>query len=170
MANAIHAVVRTDDMTGTDVRSQLVSVKYMGANKNTPTDIDNGHVVLLDKLIEGEREVYVGTDVTANSKLSDVVLIASPEVMYDERLKNLSDFYNEADTIARAYHIHSGDIFSVTAEALGGTKAVGNIVELAAGTKLTSAASASGSGTTVVGKIIEIEKVGRYTYYVIKVD
>lgn len=168
MANAIHAVVRTDAMAGTDVRGQLVSVKYMGADKNTPTDIDNGNVVLLDKLAEGEREVYVGTDVAANSKLSDVVLIASPEVMYDERLKNLSDYYNEADTISRGYHIHSGDTFSVTGEALNGTKAVGDIVELAAGTKLTSAAS--GSGATVVGKIIEIEKVGRYTYYAIKVD
>jgi hypothetical protein len=168
MANAIHAVVRTDDMTGTDVRSQLVSVKYMGADKNTPTDIDNGHVVLLDKLMEGEREVYVGTDVAANSKLSDVVLIASPEVMYDERLKNLSDFYNEAGTIARGYHIPLGDTFSVTGEALDGTKKVGDVVELAAGTKLTSAAS--GSGATVVGRIVKIEKVGRYTYYAIKVD
>jgi hypothetical protein len=168
MANTIHAVVRTDAMDGTDVRSQLVSVKYMGADKNTPTDIDNGNVVLLDKLAEGEREVYVGTDVAANSKLSDVVLIASPEVMYDERLKNLSDYYNEADTISRGYRFHSGNIFGITEEALNGTKAVGDIVELAAGTKLTSVAS--GSGATVVGKIIDIEKAGRYTFYVILVS
>lgn len=37
-----YGVVRTDNMTGTDVRSELVSVKYMGANKKTATEIENG--------------------------------------------------------------------------------------------------------------------------------
>ena len=36
MAETKHAVVRTDNMTGTDVRSQLVSIKYMGADGETP--------------------------------------------------------------------------------------------------------------------------------------
>ena len=38
---AIHAVVRTDLMSGTDVRADLVSIKYMGTNGSTPTEIDN---------------------------------------------------------------------------------------------------------------------------------
>lgn len=169
MAKTIHAVVRTDNMAGTDVRGQLVSVKYMGSGKDTPTDLDNGNVLLLDKLAEGEREVYVGTDVAANSPLADVVLVASPEVMYDERLNDIRDFYNEAGTIARGYHIHTGDTFSVTEEALIGTKAVNDVVELAAGTKLNTAASLTESSTRV-GRIIAIEKAGVLTYYVIKVD
>lgn len=166
---AVHAVVRTDNLAGTDVRSQLVSVKYMGTEGSTPTAIDNGNVVLLDKLAEGEREVYVGKDVEAASKITDVVLVASPEVLYDERTQALSDFYNEAGSIARGYHIHSGDTFSVTEEALSGTKAVNDVVELAAGTKLNTAASATES-STVVGRIIAKETAGIYTYYVIKVD
>jgi len=45
---------------------------------------------------------------------------------------------------------------------------VGDTVELKAGTKLNVAASAT-QGSTVVGKIIAIDVVGKYTYYVILV-
>lgn len=166
-----YAVVRTDAMAGTDVRGQLVSVKYMGTNGATPTAIENGNVLKIGALMTGEREIYVGGAVAANDKIDDIVLIASPEVVYDERKRNLDDFVNEAGKACRGYHIHSGDTFSVTAEALSGsgTPAVGNIVELAAGTKLAFATSATTSSTKV-GRIIAVDVVGRYTYYAIKVD
>nr|DAJ43085.1 MAG TPA: hypothetical protein [Caudoviricetes sp.] len=166
-----YAVVRTDAMAGTDVRGQLVSVKYMGANGATPTAIENGNVLKIGALMTGEREIYIGGAVAANDKIDDIVLIASPEVVYDEHKHNLDDFVNEAGKACRGYHIHSGDTFSVTAEALSGTgtPAVGNIVELAAGTKLAFVASAT-TGSTKVGRIIAVDVVGRYTYYVIKVD
>lgn len=166
-----YAVVRTDAMAGTDVRGQLVSVKYMGADGATPTAIENGNVLKIGALMTGEREIYIGGAVAANDKIDDVVLIASPEVVYDERKRNLDDFVNEAGKACRGYHIHSGDTFSVTAEALSGTgtPAVGNIVELAAGTKLAFVASAT-TGSTKVGRIIAVDVVGRYTYYAIKVD
>ena len=166
-----YAVVRTDAMAGTDVRGQLVSVKYMGADGAPPTAIENGNVLKIGALMTGEREIYIGGAVAANDKIDDVVLIASPEVVYDERKRNLDDFVNEAGKACRGYHIHSGDTFSVTAEALSGTgtPAVGNIVELAAGTKLAFAASAT-TGSTKVGRIIAVDVVGRYTYYAIKVD
>ena len=93
--------------------------------------------------------------------------------MYDERLRNLDDFYNEAGKIARGYALHTGDIFSVTKDALDGaaTPAVGDVVELKAGTKLNVVAAATGatSGSTVVGKIIDKNIVGRYTYFAIQV-
>lgn len=169
-----HGIVRTDLMYGTDVRSGLVSVKYMGANGSTPTDIDNGNVLKVSALQTGEREIYVGAAVAAATPINEVVLIASPEVMYDERLRNLEDFYNEAGKACRGYRLHTGDIFSVTKDALAGaaTPAVGDVVELAAGTKLSVVAAATGatSGSTVVGKILAIDVVGRYTYYAIKVD
>lgn len=166
-----YAVVRTDAMAGTDVRGQLVSVKYMGANGATPTAIENGNVLKIGALMTGEREIYIGGAVAANDKIDDIVLIASPEVVYDEHKHNLDDFVNEAGKACRGYHIHSGDTFSVTAEALSGTgtPAVGNIVELAAGTKLAFVASAT-TGSTKVGRIIAVDVVGGYTYYVIKVD
>ena len=125
-----YAVVRTDAMAATDVRGQLVSVKYMGADGATPTAIENGNVLKIGALMTGEREIYIGGAVAANDKIDDIVLIASPEVVYDERKRNLDDFVNEAGKACRGYHIHSGDTFSVTAEALSGTgtPAVGNIV------------------------------------------
>lgn len=166
-----YAVVRTDAMAGTDVRGQLVSVKYMGANGATPTAIENGNVLKIGALMTGEREIYIGGAVAANDKIDDIVLIASPEVVYDEHKHNLDDFVNEAGKACRGYHIHSGDTFSVTAEALSGTgtPTVGNIVELAAGTKLAFVASTT-TDSTKVGRIIAVDVVGRYTYYVIKVD
>ena len=165
-----YGVVRTDKMMATDVRSMLESVKYMGAG-STATAIDNGNVVKLDgSLMTGEREIKNGVTPAANDALDAIVLIASPEVMYDERKRNLDEFQNEAGKVCRGYHLHSGDIFSVTKDALDGaaTPAVGNVVELKAGIKLNVAASAT-SGSTVVGKIIAVDVVGRYTYYVIQV-
>lgn len=165
-----YGIVRTDNMYGTDVRAALVSIKYMGEGGDTPTAIENGSVLKVGALIEGEREIYVGGAVAANDKVEDVVLVASPEVMYDERKKNLDEYINDAGKACRGYHIHSGDIFSVTKEALAGAAvpAVGNIVELAAGTKLNIVTEATGA--TVVGTIIAVDVVGRYTYYAIKAN
>ena len=166
-----YGIVRTDNMYGTDVRATLVSIKYMGTDGSTPTAIENGNVLKVGALISGEREVYVGGKVAANDKATDIVLIASPEVMYDERKKNLDEFINEAGKACRGYRLHSGDIFSVTKDALAGkaTPAVGDVVELAAGTKLNVAATAT-SGSTTIGSVIDVNVVGRYTYYAIKVN
>lgn len=169
MAN--HGVVRTDKLAATDNRAFMRSLRYKVST--TLTAIDNGNVVLLGNLETGSREVYTATTPAANSAIKDIALVASPEVMYDERLRNLDDFYNEAGKIARGYALHTGDIFSVTKDALDGaaTPAVGDVVELKAGTKLNVVAAATGatSGSTVVGKIIDKNIVGRYTYFAIQV-
>ena len=161
----MNAVVRTDKMFATDNRAGLVSVRYQPGD--TMTAIDNGNIVKIGALEEGSREVYKGVTPAAEDAIKDIVLIASPEVMYDERKRNLDEFQNAEGAIARGYHLHTNDIFSVTKEALTGDEpAVGKVVELAAGTKLNVAASATG---TLVGTIIDINVVGRYTYYVIQV-
>lgn len=171
-----YGVVRTDNMFGTDVRAGLVSIKYIvttGSGSSavkTETAIENGRVLKVGALMADEREIFEGTAPAANDALSDIVLIASPEVMYDERKHNLDEFINDAGKPCRGYRLHNGDIFSVTKDALDGvaTPAVGNIVELKAGTKLNVVASAT-SGSTVVGKIIAVDVVGRHTYYAILV-
>ena len=144
----------------------------MGAG-STETSIDNGCVVKLDSLMTGEREVWKGVTPAANTSLSDIAIIGSEEVMYDERKKNLDEFENEAGVIARGYIPRSRNIFSVTKDSLnigtGVTPAVGYVVELMAGVKLNVVAAAT-SNSTVVGKIIAIETAGRYTYYVIKIN
>lgn len=165
-----YGVVRTDNMQGTDVREGLVSIEYLGADGATPTAIENGNVLKVGALKAGEREIRVGAAVAANTPIEEVVLIASPEVMYDPRKRSLDEFINEAGVPARGYRLHHGDIFSVTKDALAGaaTPAVGNVVELAAGTKLNVAASAT-SGSTVIGTILAVDVVGNYTYYAIQV-
>lgn len=161
----MNAVVRTDKMFATDNRAGLVSVRYQPGDVNTA--IDNGNVVKITTLEDGSREVYKGVTPAADDAIKDIVLIASPEVMYDEHNRNLDKFQNAAGDIARGYHLHTNDIFSVTKEALtGADPVVGNVVELTAGTKLNVTASATG---TVVGTIIDVNVVGRYTYYVIQV-
>lgn len=166
-----HGVFRSDLMSGTDVAADLVSVKYM-ASGDTETAIDNGCVVRLDGLMDGEREVWKGVTPAADTALSDIAIIGSEEVMYDERKKNLDEFENEAGVIARGYIPRSRNIFSVTKDVLdvdgGVTPAVGYAVELAAGVKLKVVAAPT-SSSTQVGKIIGIETAGRYTYYVIKI-
>lgn len=174
---ADHAIVRTDLMFGTNVNAGLRSLKYMGSG-STATDIDNGCVVKLDSIIADgqgkvkDREVWKAVTPAANSKMNEIVLVATPEVLYDERKKELKEFYNEAGRICRGYVLHTDDIFSVTAEALAGvtdSTAVGAIVELQAGVKLKVVASAT-SGSTTVGKLIQIEEINGVKYYVIEVS
>ncbi|MCQ2770662.1 MAG: hypothetical protein MJ236_02550 [Clostridia bacterium] len=165
-----HAVVRTDKMWGTDVRSGLVSLKYVtvAGSAVTPAGvIDNGNVLKIDGLMDGEREIYKGVAVTADDTIEDVVLVDSVELMYDERKRNLDEFENAKGAIIRGYVLHTGDIFSVTAEALkNASPAVGQKIELAAGTKLANVTTS----TKAIGKIIAKEVAGRYTYYVIEID
>lgn len=171
MANEKYAVIRTDLMTGTDVGPYLASVRYMDADGN-PAEIENGCVVKLEGLMDGERELYKGVAPAADTPLKDVVVIATPEVMYDERKKNLDEFINEAGSNCRGYRLHQHDVFSVTAKGLniaeGAVPAVGWAVELMAGNKMNVVETATGDSTQV-GTIMAIETAGRYTYYVIRV-
>lgn len=167
-----YPVVRTDKMSGTDNRIDMYSLKYFASDEAAA--INNGAVVKRGALVSTvspaytAREVYEATAVAVDTPLSEVILVATPEVPYDERLRDLDDFTNEAGAIARGYGLHVGSIFSLTANAFSGTPAKGSIVELAAGTKLKVVSSAT-SGSTKVGVIEAVEEAGKYTYYVVRV-
>lgn len=168
-----HCVIRTDNLSGTKQPADLVSVKYM-TDGATAATIENGNVVKLKGLAQGEREVFVGVTPAVDSDINDIVIIAAPEVMYDERKKNLDEFTNEAGVACRGYRLRSGNTFSVTADGIANSKAsnaalaVGDVIELQAGVKLKAVAELT-SGSTKVGTVIAIEPVGRYTYHVILV-
>lgn len=161
MAN--YAVVRTDLMHGTNNPADLVSIKYQVSD--TDAAIENGNVVVVGGLISGEREVRKGTIPSATSTRDELALIATPELIYDETpRKTYADFRNEAGAVARGYRLCSGDIFSATIEAFGGRAAlaavvVGDIVEIAASTKLNIVETLT-SGSTAIGKVIA--KEGNY--------
>lgn len=170
MADTKHAVVRTDAMAGTDLRDQLISLRYMGSDGDTATAIDNGNVVKVGDLVDGERNIFVGSAPAKDDAVKDLVLIASEEIDYEHNHANLEDFQNEAGANCRGYRLHSGSIFSVTAEGLTGTKKVGDIVEISDGSTMLNTAATATASTTTVGKLIAVETAGRYTYYVIKID
>ena len=165
MAN--HAIVRLDRVSATTDGSLLRSVKFHdGANFAA---IDNGNVVALDARIEGERELYKAVKPTAETKLWNLALIASPEYMPDERMHGLENFVNGADEAARALLFHEGDCFSVTAEALDGTATVGQIVETKAGQTKMHVAAKDTAGALVIGKVTAIETDGNRKWFVIDV-
>ena len=158
---AKHTVVRTDLMAGTDVNAALCSIRFYSSSN--PADVDNGVIVELKELDKGEREIMKAEAATAESKLVNCAIVATPEVMYDERLQNLDNFYNEAGKPARAYLLKEGDIFSVTETGFdGAAPSVGGNVGIGAGGKMNSTGSE-------IGKCIAIEKTGRYTYYTVRV-
>ena len=151
-----YAILRTDKMMSTRVESMLVTFRYQDSSADAP--IENGNIVELDGLMEGEREIFLAKAPTTTSTLDTCVLVNGVELLYDERasMRNLNKFRNEAGDNVRGRHLHSGDIFSVTKEAIDGEAAVGNAIELQAGTKLKCVASPTAS-TTQVGTVIELD-------------
>ena len=168
-----HGICITEKMSGTFNGVDLVSLRYgtQASSTFTPAEIDNGCVVLVGALETGSREVRKATVPTKNSPKANVALIASPEVIYDERLQgDLGNFYNEADVISRGYLLEKPhQIFAITGDVLDGTTArvVGAVVELQAGNKLLAAASNT-EGSTKIGEIIDIYTKKGKTYYAIE--
>lgn len=159
-----YTVIRTDLLSGTDVAADLVSLRVYDA-EGKQIAVENGTIVELKGYEEGQREVMKAVLATASSKVEDCAIVASEEVMYDERKKNLDEFVNEAGAICRGYIPRSRNIYSITKEGFVGATApteVGAEVGLGADGKL----NAAGTG---YGTVMAIEIAGRYTYYVIKI-
>lgn len=170
-----HAVFRSDLMSGTDVAADLVSLRFYNgtASSATPVDVDNCVIALLGEYestaTKAEREIRKASAAAADSALANCVVVATPEVMYDERMKNLDEFYNKAGTIARGYRLRQGNMFSVTKEAFVNAAApttIGGALGIGANGKI--ATTVGNSGTTL-GYLRAIEPTSRYTYYVIEV-
>lgn len=154
-----HCICDTSNMAGTKLPSKLVNVK-LSAN------VDNGNIVAIGNLATGEVEALEATQPEATTPITQLALVKAPEVMADETKRNLGDFYNKNGEIVRAYLFESGDEFRLTAEGIdGGTPSVGHVLEAQAGYKMKTAASATGSGTTLIGTVIAIEG----DYFVVRV-
>lgn len=156
-------VVRTDNLTGTVDGSQLrtaISTETMY----------NGTFVKLTSLADGEREAFTAETPSASTAMTQVALVAAPEVFYDDTYKGLEEFEIEAGTMFRCYNLHSNNDYSVTAEAFadGSTLEVGSVVELTDGYKAQAVATAT-AGSTTIGTITAIESESGYTFYVVHV-
>lgn len=159
---AIYSVVCREAMQSESIAVLRKSFKYQPSSVDTA--IENGNVVLKGALIDAQREIYTAGTPAANSALADILLVTTPEVVADERLKNLSDFRNEPGEESTGDHLRSGDIFSLTVEGFTGTPAKGKIVELQAGVKLKIVDTLT-SGSTQVGTIIDVAN-GKYAVQV----
>lgn len=159
---AKYTVMRADNLTGTKDPAHLISaLVYDDAGKGI--EVENGSVIEATELVEGERELFNAKLATASSKKENCYIVATPEVMYDERKRNLSEFINEPGQPVMAYDPVTNNTYSVTAEGfVGGTvPKLNGEIGLGAGGKLD--ASKTGWGTC-----IDIEVKSRYTYYTIK--
>lgn len=150
----MYAYVRTDNMSGTNVAKDLASAKFYAGSAEA--EIENGSIVTLGEYLPGERELRKATAPTATTKLNNLFLVATPEVIKDKTYYGLGEFINKAGDAIRCYRLVSGNIYSVSKEALEGTPAVGSLVEAQAKTKAKVVSSLT-SGSTEIGKIIAIE-------------
>lgn len=159
---AKYTVIRTDNLSGTKQPADLLSVRVYDAEGNKIA-VENGVIVKIGELEEGEREIYKATLATAGDDLDGCAILAGVEVMYDEHKHNLDEYINEAGKPVRAYIPRNRNFFSETAEGfVGGAPAVGDTVGIGANGKLAKAAEG-------VGKCVAIETAGRYTYHVIQI-
>lgn len=162
-----YPVIRLDNMAGTTDGRKLKSVVF-----NDGTDdaaIGNGLLVAIGALLSDERELHEAVAPAANTPIGKLAIIATPELMYDAKKKNLVDFVNEAGVPARAYVLTADDEFGVTADALSAVPTVGSIIEAQADTKMNVVATLT-AGSTQIGTVIAIEIVNSLTFYVIHVD
>lgn len=165
MANVKHAIVRTDNMSATRDGSLIVSGRFYDADVTAP--LDNGNVVVIGDYDKGEREVRKVTVPTGSEKISEIGLVTTPELIYDETTYHgLEEFVNEAGKEVRVFRFHANDIFSVTVEAFDGDPAKDKYAVVGNTTKIKVSDTATG---TVIGKIVEVEKVGPDTYYAVQV-
>ena len=162
MANK-YCVVRTDLMSATSQGADLVSLRFYNAEGKV-AEVENGVIVKLEGFEEGQHEVMKAVAATAGADLNECAIVAAPEVMYDERKHNLDEFINEAGKAVRGYIPRSRNMFSVTAEGFvdGAVPAKGAEVGIGANGKI----DAAGTG---LGKCVDIDVAGRYTYYTIMV-
>lgn len=159
-----YTVFRSDLLSGTSQGADLISARVYDTDETTPIAVENGTIIEIKELEEGQREIYKAVLATSSSKLSDCAVVGTPEVFYDERQKNLDEFINEAGTAVRGYILRSRNMFSETKEGfVGGTvPEKGDEVGIGANGKL----DAAGTG---FGTCVAIEVAGRYTYYVIRI-
>ena len=156
MAN--HAMFRSDAMAGTTLGQYLVSLRVA-------TEIDNGMLVAVGALEDGQREVKAMAAISAETKVGAIAVLGSEEVDKEKTFDTVGGFTNKVGTIARGYILHDNGAYSVTAEAFdGGVPAKGAKVFAKAGSNKHHT-----SGDVEIGVCEAVETDGATTWYVIRI-
>ena len=152
-----YAMFRSDNLAGTTHGKYLASVRVT-------EDIENGCVVALGGYEAGAREVRACAAITAETAIGKIAILGSEEVNKEVKLDTVGGFINKKNSIARAYILEAGDIFSVSKEGFVAVPEVGATVKVAAG-----AYKMGTDGDVTVGECIAIEQDGATTWYVVRV-
>ena len=134
----VHAICESSRLKATNV-GHIYDLKCHKA-------LDNGTIVGVGAHVEGQvfnAKDYVAGDVAC--------LVLTPPFAYNGNKYKSEEkfFYNEAGELARAYELHIGDIYTISAAGLTGTPAVGSYIDA------TGKVAASAGSTGYVGEIIE---------------
>ena len=156
MAN--HAMFRSDAMAGITLGQYLVSLRVA-------TEIDNGMLVAVGTLEDGQREVKAMAAITADTKVGNIAVLGSEEVDAEKTFDTVGEFTNKVNSIARGYILHDGGAYSVTADAFeGGVPTKDAKVYAKANSNKHHTA-----GDVEIGVCEAIETDGATTWYVIRI-
>ena len=158
-----YCVIRTDLVSGVAQGADLVHLRFYGADGEV-AEVENGVIALLQGYEEDQHEVKKAIAASAGADLNECAIIAAPEVMYDERKHNLDEFINEAGKAVRGYIPRSRNLYSFTAEGFVG----GVVPEKGAEVGIGAEGKIDAAGTGL-GKCVDIDVAGRYTYYTIEI-
>lgn len=138
------------------VRLDKLQASYVGnieSVAHASVVMKNGNVVSVGNFLNGKDEVRSATAPAALTE--EILLVAAPEVMYDER-KRLAEFTIPVGKPARAYHLTVGDVFTITDDGISGSTVLGQFVIPAVGNLRLTASATEGTGR-FVGKVIRKE-------------
>lgn len=147
-----YAIVNLDKLQASKT-GNLESLKHTA-------DVPNGSVAHVGTLVAGERDLFnLVVPTTASIANTEVVLIASPEVVYLPG-KSLEDFVNVTGIPMRAFHLHAGDVFTISDDGLDGTTVEGQyVIPQNNSLKLIAAVDLTG-GTKFAAKVIKKTTIG----------
>jgi hypothetical protein len=150
-----HAIVNVEKINRGGV--ELVNLVHTA-------DMDNGVIAHVGDLVTGEGELRQVAVPTAQSILTDpVVLVASPEIQGDMYLpySTLQDFYNKANIPARGYRLPVGAQFTITTDGFDGVAVKDQyLIPQAGDLRLVAAADLTGNTKFAVKVLSTTEKFG----------
>ena len=117
------AIVRLDKLQAVKA-GNIVSFR-----NDTGNDFDNGLVFELGDLVGTARELY-DIVIPTNVDTQEILIHATPEVMYQVENNGLADFSLADGATGRGYHMSVGDIITVTEDIITDTEPliVGNFL------------------------------------------
>ncbi len=149
-----YGVVHTTNLSGCDCYSAI----------NETTDIENGSLVVLGDLKDGERDIYLcDAPTAAQLAATPVHLVAHPAWKYEDHsvtCQNEDEFINKKGKPFRTYELKPFKRYRVSVDMLEGTPAKNHYIGLKAGSFKALVSEKAPAGSAFVAQIIALDSVG----------